>query len=382
MPLPPGNRDAERRQLWDRAFALALLALAAHGATLAAAGRGFDFSLYVRAAGRFLHGEAFYPAGDGPFIFKYAPAVAWLFAPFTLLPLRLATALWDVGSVVLLWLSARAFARSPGADLPPAAPLLATLALAPPLLLEMRYGQIDLVLLALVVFAMALAPRRPWLAGLLAALAILIKPPALLVLVAFALKRNFRALVAVPIAALVLCLPLLVRYGPSGTAGAFAAWWEALARTTPLWALGHNPQGLPTGLLALATPAGAAASPAAMAAAQVCALGLFALVLWRVRRREPSLAALVCAGAALLSPLCWRANLVLELPLFMLASRTRAGRAAVALFFAVGLFVNEAVLALAPFQAAMMLRPFLLASLAVIGAVIAGPDESTPPHGR
>jgi hypothetical protein len=370
MPLPFGTRDAAGRQLWDRAFALALLALAAHGATLAVAGRGFDFSIFVRAADRFLHGEALYPAGDGPWVFKYSPAAAWLFAPFTLLPLRLATALWNVGSVALLWLSARAVARSPGAALPAAAPLVATLALAPPLLLELRFGQVDLVLLALLVFAMELAPRRPWLAGLLAALAILIKLPALLVLVPFALKRNFRALAAVPIAALLLCLPLLIRYGPSGAASAFADWSQMLARTTPLWAPGHNPQGLPTGLLALLTPAGAVPSPAAMAAAQVGALIIFAMLLWLVRRHEPELAALLCAGAALLSPLCWRANLVLELPLFMLASRTRAGRAALAAFFAVGLFVNEAVLAAAPLQAAMMLRPFLLTSLAVIAAVV------------
>jgi hypothetical protein len=347
-----------------------LLALAAHGATLAVAGRGSDFAIYVRAAGRFLRGEALYPASDGPWFFKYAPAAAWLFAPFAALPLRIATALWNVGSVVLLWLSARAVARSPGAALPAAAPLVAALALAAPLLLELRFGQVDLVLLALLVFAMELAPRRPWLAGLLAALAILIKLPALLVLVPFALKRNFRALAAVPIAALLLCLPLPVRYGAAGTASAIADWSQTLARSTPPWMLGHNPQGLPTGLLALLTPAGAVPSPAAMAWAQIGALVIFALLLWLVRRHEPALAALVCAGAALLSPLCWRANLVLELPLFMLASRTRAGRTALAAFFAVGLFVNEAVLAAAPLQAAMMLRPFLLTSLAVVAAVV------------
>lgn len=367
MPASPGP---EKRQRWDWAFALALLALAAHGATLAAAGRGSDFAIYVRAAGRFLRGGPLYPASDGPWIFKYAPAAAWLFIPFAALPLRLATTVWNVGSVFLLWLSARNFARRAGAALPAAAPLLATLALAPSLLLELRYGQIDLVLLALMVFALELAPRRPWLAGLLAALAILLKPPALLVLVPFALKRNARALASVPVSAALLCLPLLARYGASGTAGAFADWAQALARTTPPWALGHNPQGLPTGLLAIVMPPGAIPSPFAMAAAQIGALAIFALLLLRVRRSEQRLAALACAGAALLSPLCWRANLVLELPLCILATRTRAGRAALAAFLAVGLVINEAVLPQAPFQAVMMLRPFLLTSLSVIAAVV------------
>ncbi len=202
----------------------ALLAgLVAHGATLAAYGHGLDFGIYLQAAQRFLLGEELYPLADGPWIFKYAPAAAWLFTPFAALPPRLANALWNVGGVASLWLSARAVGRHAAPTIWPSARIAALLALTQPLLLEMRYGQADLVLLALLVFSIELAEKRPAIAGLLAAVALLLKPPALIVLALFAARRHFRALGAAGAATLLLWLPVVLRFGLAGTRAAHLA---------------------------------------------------------------------------------------------------------------------------------------------------------------
>ena len=51
--------------------------------------RGIDLRVYLTAAERFWAHQPLYQEADGPMPFKYAPAAAWLFSPFTLLPARL-----------------------------------------------------------------------------------------------------------------------------------------------------------------------------------------------------------------------------------------------------------------------------------------------------
>ena len=348
------------------AFWALLFGLAAHGIFLAAHGPALDFGIYCRAALRFLHAQPLYPEEDGPWVFKYAPAAAFFFAPLALLPVRLANLIWNLSSVAALGLSARALSLQADPRGWPRTRLFALLALAQPLLLELRYGQVDLMLLALLVFAIKHSRDRPALSGLLAAAAILLKPPALLVLAVFALRRHFRAIGATALSAAALWLPVFFRYGLHGTRVLAASWIETLARTTLPWALGANPQGLPTVLLGALRSFQLEPSPRTLLAAQGFALLVFTGVLWRVRDSAPRLLVAACAGAALLSPLCWRANLVLLFPMLALCP----ARLFLLPLFVVGALVNEAVLSPEAFRAAMMWRPFFFSSAVALAPLL------------
>jgi hypothetical protein len=365
----PSRPDVPRWALWGLLAGLAVLAVALGQHPR----RGLDFRVYLTAAERFLAGAELYPLSDGHMPFKYAPVAAPLFLPFALLPARLAVALWNLLSVAALAgvvrLTSRA-APGPGEASPwPWAPVLATVALLPALNQEFFYGQVDAVMLLLLALAAVGAERRlTWGPAAAFTVAVLLKPPAGLLVLFFLWRRHWRVLLASVPLGLLLCLPLLARYGLDGALVQTRAWAETLARTTPPWALGHNPQGLPTLLLSLVLPAESVPPGGALSAAQAVALLLFVAVVLACRPGPVDLLALCCLGVTLLSPLAWRANFVMAWPLLRAAAegRSRLGLALVAAVGLTGALVTEAVLGTDTARRVMLLRPYALAYTALL----------------
>ncbi|RJS20073.1 hypothetical protein DRW03_20100 [Corallococcus sp. H22C18031201] len=339
--------------------------------------RGVDFRVYLTAAERFLEGSDLYRVADGTMPFKYAPVTAPLFIPFLVLPARLAVALWNLGSVVALLAVARLTARaqpSPGEAPSWAwAPMLATLALFPAFSFELFYGQVDAVLLLLLALAAARAERgEAWVPGAAFAVACLLKPPAALVGLFFLWRRHWRVVGTTAAVGSLLVLPTLARYGVAGTLSQLHAWTETLARTTPPWALGHNPQGLPTLLLSLVLPAESVPPPHALPLAQGVALVLFLAAIAWARPGPADLLAMCCLGVTLLSPLAWRANYVLAWPLLrgLLEGRTRLGVALVALVAVTGMLVSDTAFGPELSRQVLLFRPFALAYTALLLATV------------
>ena len=194
-----------------------------------------DFFVYYRAGHRVLHGMPIYPPDDSD-RFLYAPIFAIAFAPFALFPRHAAQGLWFVfnawgliafitGTVIML------FGRSRRLS----APLLAI-----PVLLSFQFignniehGQINLPILALCAWAIVYAREdRPWLAGVMLAAAVLVKPFALLTALYLSLRRKWTALgCALVGGAAMFLLPILV-FGAGRLGEQTSAYLRAVASMT------------------------------------------------------------------------------------------------------------------------------------------------------
>ena len=228
--LPAGARSAKAGLL----AAAVLAALAALFAYKAAA-KMPDFEVYWRAGVRAAVAEPLYREEDAHFRLKYLPAFAVLCIPAGLLPLTASKAAWFTVSVGLI-------------------PILIALSLSlpdarrrPPWLLagltfvlmakfyghELILGQVNLFFAVLIVAAvLATTTDRKVAGGLLFALAVVIKPYAVLFLPWLAAQRENRALLAAAAgicAALVLPVPI---YGVHGTAALHLAWWQTVTEST------------------------------------------------------------------------------------------------------------------------------------------------------
>jgi Glycosyltransferase family 87 len=337
--------------------------------------RAVDLRIYVLAAERFAHGLPLYPLSDGMMPFKYAAAASWLFLPLMAIPPRFAAVLWNAGGILAFAAAARVWQtalREPGRSDPSDWLLVAaTLALGQSFFLELFFGQVDLWMLVLLTVPLSVPGRRPGWTGLSVAIACLLKPTAVLVCVALVVARRFRALACAAGFVALLHVPLLVRYGASGAAAEISSWLATLDRTTAPWVLGHNPQGLPTLVLGLFFPADFAPSRAVLAAAEIGAAVAFttasALLL-----RGASLWAALCFGAALVSPLAWRANFVLAWPFLVAVLAAQPRRAATvavcAAVAAVEWLFNESLLGIPRAHAALATRAWGFAFVALAAA--------------
>ncbi|RKH07791.1 DUF2029 domain-containing protein [Corallococcus sp. CA047B] len=365
----PPRRRASLKVEWALLLVLAVAAVAVGQHPR----RGVDFRVYLTAAERFREGTDLYRAEDGTMPFKYAPVTAPLFLPFTAVPPRAAVALWNLGSVLALAavsVLTRRAAPAPGeAAAWPWAPVLATAVLLPAFSFEFFYGQVDAVLLWLLVVAAVGAERgRVWSPGAAFAVACLLKPPAALLGLFFLARRHWRVVGTTALFGVLLVMPTLIRYGWEGTLSQVHDWTRTLARTTPPWALGHNPQGLPTLLLSLVLPPESLPPAGAMTLAQAVAVGLFVVALLWARPGPVDLLAFGCLGVTLLSPLAWRANYVLAWPLIRAAleGRSRSGQALVALVALTGILVSETVLGAELARSVLLTRPFAWAYTALL----------------
>ncbi|MGH7380944.1 MAG: glycosyltransferase 87 family protein [Candidatus Methylomirabilales bacterium] len=305
-----------------------LVALALVGLVFAFHGRGGDMRVYLTAAGRFAEGSALYRENDADFPFKYLPPAVLLFFPLSFLPVRLAMALWNLGSVGLMaWLvvRTRCFVEDVGGLVTtPAgardwAPVVALLAVVLPVHRVLMLGQVDVLIVALT-FGASVWPereRRGWDVAAAAAgtLAALMKPPAALVGLVWLSGRRWRVIGWCLPAMLVLWAPILGRYGWDATLELVAAWLAVLEKTTLPRLLEHNTQGLPTLLLLGFEHPSEVPTARAMWMGQLAALAAFLLLIIVRRPRRWELVMLVCFATAFLSPLAWRANFVAAYPL-------------------------------------------------------------------
>ena len=194
-----------------------------------------DFEVYWRAGSRALAGESLYRVEDEHYQLKYLPAFAILAIPAGLLPLPVGKALWLTASVALIPVVLQASLMLLPSRRKSAA-ILAGVTIAIMAKFyghELILGQVNLLLLGLVLAAVHLLTReRPVAAGLLIALAIVIKPYAVIFVPWLAALRAFRALAStVAGSTAMLMLPALI-YGISGTIALHQAWWHTVADST------------------------------------------------------------------------------------------------------------------------------------------------------
>jgi hypothetical protein len=380
MEVPSARSQAAARWCW---YAL-LVVLAAGGIALGLnPRRAGDLRIYLTATQRFWRGLDLYPVTDGPISFKYAPAAAWLFTPLAAFPPKFAAVLWNLASVAALAFAAARWRASVASGsrygVAPWAPIAATLALAQSFFLELFYGQVDLVILALLIWPFTPAGRRAeiW-SGLCLAVAALLKPPAALALAAAVVMRRRRAVLAAALCYAVLHVPLVARFGWSGAVDQMRAWLAMLESTTSSWALGYNPQGLPTLLLSLVYSVDGAPPRAAQAIANIASTAAVIAAPLLARLDDAGLLAIVYLGSALASPLAWRANFVLAWPLVVVLLSIRAGPArraaacaAVGLVAGVEWLVSESVLGPERARAVLAARPWGIAFLILTVVAVA-----------
>jgi hypothetical protein len=222
------------------------------------------------------------------------------------------------------------------------------------------------------VASVTLSGRR-WfsMAGAALAMAVLLKPTAVLIAVGFLLVRRARVLLWAAGFGVLFSLPVLARYGFRGSLALLSAWSDTLHRTTSPWVLGYNPQGLPTLLLGMVLPPNAQPSEGVLSLVTMGALVLLA-ALAAVRLRGASLWGFLFLSVAFASPLAWRANFILGWPLLAWLGARWPGLdrlMGVALLSAVAVLqwtVTEAVLGKERLQAAMFWRPWALAFAAIL----------------
>lgn len=194
-----------------------------------------DFEVYWRAGARAAQAEPLYRTDDGPYQFKYFPAFAVLFMPIGALPLPVAKAVWFgismAAFIALLWLSVKALP-----DQRRRTWVLITVALV---VLGKYYaedlvlGQINLYLTLIATGAIVAFNRgRETLGGSLIALAVAVKPYAMILLPWLAARGRLRAITAAAIGvALALLLPAVI-YGIDGTISLHREWWRTVTDTT------------------------------------------------------------------------------------------------------------------------------------------------------
>jgi Glycosyltransferase family 87 len=285
-----------------------------------------DFQVFFKAGQRILLGEALYRVEEIPMPFKYAPLAAAVFAPFAVAELPVGRVLWLIFLAALCWRVFRLSARLIGAS--GLSALLALSCCIGALKHMFLYGQCDVMLLWLALESQQLKDR-PWTSGALLALALMFKPPMLLVVIALVLLRQWhRALSTMLFTGLFLIAPALW-WGPARLMIELASWRSMLAMTTGPMICTTNNQGA-YGLACLFS------SPSD--AFQFSLLGIFigagsamllAIPLWQLHKhrvQQLELAIVSCALflSAFLSPLAWRSNLLSMLPMTFLLAESLA----------------------------------------------------------
>lgn len=227
---PTLTREVDVRNAWFiwGAFIVAIVAFAWS--------EGFSHTVtpaYAIGAGNWLAHQPIYDHEDWSG-FLYLPTSALVFAPFTLLPHVLGEALWRVCClVVLAWGVRRASAavsRTCGVELFPLVTLLTLAAVVP----AARNGQATLLITGLMLSAVAATTvRHWWMAGFLLALATVLKPLALVLLLLLGVLRPKLIIPMCCFVLVLLALPAL-HDGPSKSLADLGDWMAKMrTATTP-----------------------------------------------------------------------------------------------------------------------------------------------------
>lgn len=310
--ISPGNR---------RGLALLLVAVGAAVYLFGIRTDMSDFGVCFQAGGRVLARETLYRSLDGHLQFKYAPAAALVYAPFSLLPWEAAKAVWFLimaaclaGILKILSLWAVECGVRAGWPL-----IWTVVVMAKCLGREFQLGQVNvLILLLLAVAARDAAAGRKGRAGLLWGLSLLFKPYGLIFLPYLVIKKNGRTLAGGAGSLLAGLLIPAVVYGFAGNLAVIGEWARTLSASTPgLLRVGDN-----ASLFAFFAKTFNLSDKTAMIAGGISALILGFLLLIMILRgtREKMAGAWFAETSCLMmfipmfSPLGWNYNYLYGLP--------------------------------------------------------------------
>lgn len=274
------------------------------------------------AAGRLAWGE---PASVYDFAltgrpFTYPPTSLLLVAPLSALPFAWSfVALGAASAAALAWVSSRA-----GAD-----PILVLA--SPPAVLALLAGQPSLLVIAAVIAACSLLRSAPVWAGLLFAVAALVKPT-LVLLAPIALIRYPRAFVSAAAGWLAGAAVTTLLFGSA----AWSAWFEAVPGFWQLFA--SAPELLRNAIspAALAVRAGIDTGLVILLAAVVAV----PLVWWSAKRAPLVAASMIMGGSLLVSPYGMNYEMAALAPLVAAMPRRRPLDLLLPALWALSLFVN------------------------------------------
>jgi hypothetical protein len=281
-----------------------------------------DFDVYWTAGARAAAAEPLYRAEDGHYQFKYLPAFALLASPLARLPLGVAKALWFALSaglmITLLWLSALALPR-------PKRPLallvvIAFLAMAKFYAHELVLGQVNLLFAVLVLLAVVQLRRgRDVIAGILFALAVVVKPYGAVFAAWLALRPRRTAFVAM-LAALVIALLLpAARYGWQSNLRLHSEWWSTIRASTAPNLTNQDNVSVAAMFTKWLGPDSAAPTLTLFAAVVLVGLAVVVIAARRgVPDPDPLEAALLLTMIPLLSPQGWDYVFLIATPAVML----------------------------------------------------------------
>ena len=194
-----------------------------------------DFEVYWTAGARAAAAEPLYRADDGHFQFKYLPAFALLASPLAAMPLPAAKGAWfAASSVLMVTLLGLSLQTMPALRRSPILLLVVTfLAMAKFYAHELILGQVNLLFAVLAVLALVwMRKERDAAAGALLALAVIVKPYAI-IFAPWLATRPRRGAFAAMIAGLgVLLLLPVARYGWDGNLQLLGDWWRTVTMTS------------------------------------------------------------------------------------------------------------------------------------------------------
>ncbi len=294
-----------------------------------------DLDVYLHAARVMLDGGDFYRL-PGPLQFLYPPFAALLAAPLTFLPPAAVQIGWAAAGALMIVAIMHRFGLSGWVLSLSAA---AVVYVVEPVALTLAFGQLGIVLVALVWLDLAPGPRalpgrRLLPEGVLTAIAAAIKlTPAIFVVYLFVVGKRRAAVTAIISGAAFTLLAAILLPGPSW------AFWTRLA--TGDTGLGHSliyftNQSVYADLVRAFRLAAPGALIGLVLSALVGALGVWAAALWH-RLGEVRFAVSLCGVAGLLaSPVSWLHHFVWIVPLGLcLVELQRSRRRAAPVWFIV-----------------------------------------------
>ena len=194
-----------------------------------------DLEVYWTAAARARAAEPLYRAEDGHYQFKYLPAFAVLTAPSARVPLASAKTWWfALSAALLVVLLASSLSLLPDLRHRPAWLVAGTLIVMLKFYgHELVLGQMNVLFAVLVVAAVVELRRgREAAAGALLALAIVVKPYAIIFAPWILARRRWPSIAALAAGtAALLLLPAIV-YGVGGDLELHRAWWKTVTEST------------------------------------------------------------------------------------------------------------------------------------------------------
>lgn len=281
-----------------------------------------DVEVYRTAAQRAWQGAPLYRADDGHYQFKYLPAFAVLASPMAPLSAEAVKLSWFAASVALLVVALR---WSLDVVSPLRVPawwlvLACLVTLGKFYAHELVLGQVNLLLLMVVLGVVrALQRGREYQAGLLVALAVVVKPHALLLVPWLASRRSQPALAGAGVGLFaVLLLPMLC-YGVEGTVAQHVAWAASVTASTPALLFNQDNISLAGVAARYAGDGTAGAWPGAAAVALLLAVAALVMV-WRRRVAAPDAleVSVLLMLMPLISPQGWDYVLLTATPAVML----------------------------------------------------------------